>query len=91
MIIAQDIPEPATPSHAGEVMTLEEIQKHFESEWVLVGDPETTDMLELIRGTILWHSKDRDEVYRQGNKLRPRHSALLYTGRIPPEGTAIVL
>ncbi len=60
-----------------EVMSLAEIQAQFESEWVLVENPETTETLE---GKVLWHSKDRDEVYRKARELRPRHSAIFYTG-----------
>lgn len=39
---------------------------------------------------MLYHSKDRDEVYRKAISLRPARAAVLYTGAIP-EGTAIVL
>jgi hypothetical protein len=73
-----------------DVMSLTEIQNRFESEWVLLEDPETTESLEVKSGKVLWHSKDRDEVYRKARELRPRHSAILYTGRLP-EGTAVVL
>ena len=73
-----------------DVMSVEEIQAQFESEWVLVGDPETTESLEVKSGNVLWHSKDRDEVYRKARELRPKHSAILYTGTMP-EDMQIVL
>lgn len=72
------------------VLTLKQIEERFESEWVLVEDPETNDALEVQRGKVLWHSKDRDQVYRKAVELRPRRFAMLYTGKIP-EDTAIVL
>ncbi len=71
-------------------MTLTQIEKQFDSEWVLVGNPETDDALEVRSGEVLWHSQDRDEVYRKAVELRPRRFAMLYTGRMP-EGTAIIL
>jgi len=71
-------------------MTLAEIEAHFESEWVLLQDPETTEALEVKGGKVLWHSKDRDEVYRKARELRPRRSAILYTGTLP-EGAAVIL
>ena len=74
----------------GEVLTAEEIEVRFDSEWVLVGDPETDEHLKVLRGTVLWHSKDRDEMYRKAIELRPKRSAFLYTGKMP-KGTAIVL
>lgn len=73
-----------------EVMSVVEIQARFDSEWVLLEDPETSDTLEVKSGKVLWHSKDRDEVYRKARELHPKHSAILYTGKLP-EGTAIVL
>ena len=72
------------------VLTLKQIEERFESEWVLVEDPETNDALEVQSGKVRWHSKDRDEVYRKAVELRPKRFAMLYTGKIP-EDTAIVL
>ena len=47
-----------------EVLTAEEIEKKFDSEWVLVIDPQTDEFNEVQRGIVRCHSKDRDEVYR---------------------------
>ena len=73
-----------------EVVVLDDIQNRFVSEWVLLEDPETTESLEIKSGKVLWHSKDRDEVYRKARELQPVHSAILYTGTIP-EDMVIVL
>ena len=72
------------------VLTLKQIEERFESEWVLVEDPETNDALEVQSGKVLSHSKDRDEVYREAVRLRPKRFAMLYTGTFPTD-TAIVL
>ena len=72
------------------IMTLQEIQGRFDSEWVLIDDPQTNEALEIEAGHVVWHSKDRDEVYRKAIELRPKRFALLYTGRMP-EGTAIAV
>jgi hypothetical protein len=71
-------------------MTLEEMRSQFEGEWILVEEPQTNEALEVVRGKVLYHGKDRDEVYRQAVGLRPKRSAILYTGEMP-EDTAIVL
>jgi len=63
-----------------ETLSSAEIYARFESEWVLLEDPETTEGVEVRSGKVLWHSKDRDEVYRKALELRPKHSAILYTG-----------
>ncbi len=73
-----------------DVMNIAEIESTFESEWVLVEDPETNKDLEVQSGKVRYHSKDRDEVYRKAVELRPKRFAMLYTGTIP-EDTAVVL
>ena len=74
----------------GEIMTLAEIETRFDSEWVLIEDPEMDEHLEVVRGKVIWHSKDRDEVYRKDMELRPKSATYLYTGKMP-ENMAIVL
>lgn len=74
----------------GKEMTIAEIEAEFNSEWVLINEPQTNRNLEVIKGEVVWHSHDRDEVYRKAVSLRPKRSAIIYTGDIP-EGTAIVL
>ena len=71
-------------------LTIAEIHAKFDGEWILVGDPQTTPELKVESGQVLFHSKDRDEVYRQAISLRPKRFAFLYTGTMP-QGTAIVL
>lgn len=74
----------------GEKLTIDEINSRFDSEWVLLEDPEVSKQMEILGGKLLWHSKDRDEVYRKAVELRPKRSATLYTGTIP-EGTEVVV
>ncbi len=71
-------------------LTVKEMKSQFHSEWVLIEDPETDDALEVQRGRVLYHSQDRDEVYRKAVELKPRHFAMLYTGTLPKD-TAIIL
>ena len=73
-----------------EVLTIVEIESRFPSEWVLVAEPETDQLLELQKGKIAHHSKDRDEVYRRAMQLRPLRFAIVYTGTLPKDA-AIVL
>ena len=65
-----------------EVLTVEEIEARYEAEWILLEDPEVTPQLEVTRGKVLYHSKDRNEVYKKAIELRPKHSAYLYTGGV---------
>ncbi len=73
-----------------DVLAVAEIEAQFPGEWVLVEAPETNSVLDVQRGRVRHHSKDRDEVYRQAIALRPQRFAILYTGELPKD-TAIVL
>jgi L,D-peptidoglycan transpeptidase YkuD (ErfK/YbiS/YcfS/YnhG family) len=64
-----------------EIMTAEEINERFPSEWVLVEDPETEPNLTVTQGKVLWHSPNRDELYNKAVELRPKSSAILFTGK----------
>jgi hypothetical protein len=63
-------------------MTAEEINSSFDSEWVLVADPETDANLVVKRGRVIWHGKDKDELYRRMAELKPPKSAVLFTGNL---------
>jgi hypothetical protein len=73
-----------------EVLTLEQIEERFPSEWVLVADPELTESLVVLKGKVLCHSPNRDDVYRKARELRPRHSAIVYTGTLPEEAAVVL-
>src|SRR5437899_3277391 len=73
-----------------EVLTIAQIESKFDSEWVLIEDPQTDEALEVHSGTVRWHGKDREEVYRRAVEIRPKRFAIVYTGKMP-QGTAIVL
>jgi hypothetical protein len=53
-----------------EILTLGEMEVRFPSEWILVADPELDETLEVVRGRVVSHSKDRDEVYQRAIELR---------------------
>ena len=71
-------------------LTVAEIQTQFASQWVLLEAPVTNAQLEVECGTVVAHSPDRDQVYRQAAERRPARFAILFTGT-PPANAAIVL
>jgi len=73
-----------------ELLSIAEIEAKFESEWVLIEEPQTEEGLAVRGGIVRWHSKDREEVYRRAIQSRPKRFAIVYTGKMPPD-TAIVL
>src|SRR2546421_12092623 len=72
-----------------ELMTFDEMRRRFKSEWILVSDPEVDEHFHVVRGKVVFHSKDRDEVYRQIVERRFGLSAGPHTGR-KPEKSAMV-
>lgn len=73
-----------------EILTMKEIEEKFNSEWVLIGEPQTNELLEVLSGKILFHSKDRDEIHQKAMELRPKRFAVLRIGE-PPEGMEFAL
>jgi hypothetical protein len=61
------MPDPASPGRSGmdEILTMEEMRERYPGEWVLIGCTELDPEMRILRGRILAHSLDRDEVYRQ--------------------------
>jgi hypothetical protein len=72
-------------NEAVRTMTIDEINAKYDSEWVLIGDPETDEQLKVHSGQVLFHSDDRDELYRKAAELRPARSAIVFTGSIPED------
>lgn len=73
-----------------DVLTMEEIEARYTGEWVLLENPETDGGQNVVRGRLLWHSPDRDEIHRKDLEFSPRDAAVLYIGD-PPDDIAFVL
>jgi hypothetical protein len=73
-----------------EILTMAEIESRFAAEWVLLEDPQTGDELEVRSGTVRFHSRDRDEVYRKAVELHPRRFAVFYTGSLPKDAAVVL-
>jgi hypothetical protein len=63
------------------VLSKAEIYRRYPSHWILIVDPVSDKHLNLIKGKVVYHSKDRDEMYRKMLELRPSHFATLFTGK----------
>ncbi len=68
-----------------EKMTMDEIESQFDSEWVLIADPETDEQLKVLGGRVRFHSKDRGSVHRALGQLGEKHNAVLYIGEFPKD------
>ncbi len=73
-----------------EISSYSEIKQRHDGEWVLLGDIVTSKDLKILRGRVLWHSKDRNDMWRKAKELRPKRCAVLFMGR-PPKGMEFAL
>ena len=69
----------------GEVLTMEEIEKKFDGEWVLIEDVETNERLEILRGKVTYHGSDPEEVHRRAKAAKSKYIASRYIGKPDPK------
>jgi alpha-mannosidase len=74
----------------GEIISLQEMRERYRGQWVLVGYEELDDDLNVLRGEVLAHSPDKDEIYRQLMTMRGKKIAVEYLGEFP-EDLVVVL
>ncbi len=68
-----------------EILTMEEIESQFDSEWVLIEDVETDERLEVVRGKVTYHGKDKEQLHERAIKSKSDHTAALFIGRPDPK------
>ena len=64
-----------------EVLTWAEIEAAFDSEWVLIEDPEMTGSLAIIQGRVIFHSKSRAEIHETMMELPKLNHAVIFVGQ----------
>ncbi len=68
-----------------EILTMEEIEKQFDGEWVLIEDVETDEKLEILRGRVAYHGTDRNELHRRAKESKSSYIASRYIGELNPK------
>ncbi|MGA1863699.1 MAG: hypothetical protein ACMUHX_01420 [bacterium] len=71
-------------------MKKEEIFEKYKDEWILIECIRVDKNFEIIEGEILYHSKDKNDVYKKLLELKPKNYTIEYTGNIP-EDLAVML
>ena len=74
-------------------MKWQQIRSQFDNEWVLIAVKEFDENYELIEGEVLYHHKDKREVYQKMAQFQNNPQApftIEYTGKIP-EDLAVML
>lgn len=72
-----------------EVQTIDQMREAYKGEWVLVADCEDDESGQLVRGRVVAHSLDRDDVYRAMGDYSDGdgvgYLAVEYFGKIPAD------
>jgi hypothetical protein len=73
-----------------DVLTIDEINRRYPDEWVLIGDPEKDDSGRVVRGEVLCHSRDREVVYGEAGQTQCTHIATHFAGDVPHDMVRIL-
>lgn len=68
-----------------EVLTIDELKNPYPDEHLLLVDFVSDEHNQILAGRVLCHSKDAEEMWRQGIQLQPKRAAHVYTGTIPED------
>ena len=74
-----------------EVLSIEEIEKRYAPDWVLINNPQSDDNLKLLGGEVISAGKDRNELYCKATELRLTHIAVHYLGTWPDNEDMVYL
>jgi hypothetical protein len=74
------------------VISIEQINKEYNGEWVFIINCESDEDGNLLNGEVVSHSKSREEVFMEARKYKNQQSmySFRYAGKIP-EGVSILL
>jgi hypothetical protein len=73
-----------------EIMTLEEIKKNYNGQWVLIAYSETDEDLQVVKGKVIAHSTDKENIYQALELAGEQPLAIEYMGQVP-EDLAFIL
>jgi hypothetical protein len=68
-----------------EILTWEEITQKFYGEWLLIVQAELDDTLGIIRGQVIAHSPNQDEIYNSLHLRQGRDASIEYVGGVPKD------
>ncbi len=65
------------------VMELGDIYKRYKDEWLLIEYEQLDDDLNVTKGKVLAHSRDKSEILQQLVQIQGKNIAIEYTGAAP--------
>lgn len=68
-----------------EILSFEEMKKRYYGEWLLIAYTEVDQDMNVLKGEVLAHSPERDEVYNVIASRRGKAVAIEYVGDLPSD------
>jgi hypothetical protein len=72
------------------ILTIEEIQRRYDGEWVLIAHEKLDENFEILKGEVLAHALDADTIYRSLALAKGREASIEYMGKVPADFVAIL-
>ena len=69
-------------------MEIEKIRRKYKNEWLLIKVTEADEKDQPIKGQVILHSKNRDEIYEAQKNLKD-YLYVTYSGEMPKKGFAV--
>jgi hypothetical protein len=66
-------------------MKMEEIEKKYQGEWVLIEYIKLNDDLSVIEGEVIAHSVDKDLIYKEQLRHKNKKLSIEYLGTVPQD------
>lgn len=66
-----------------EILTIEQMYEHYRNEWLLIAFTEIDDDFNVLKGEVLAHSPERDDIYAAFDRREGKSVAVEYTGQVP--------
>ena len=70
---------------AAKVEEISKIKRRYPKEWLLLTNVVADQLTRPMKGRLVAHSKDRDDIYDRLTRIRARSACVEYTGKIPKD------
>ena len=67
------------------VQTLSLLKRRYPKEWLLLTDVTADELTRPVKGKLVMHSKNRDDIYDRLSRVRAKSTCVTYTGKIPKD------
>ena len=68
-----------------EILTFEEIKLRYDGQWVLIAYTETDEDLQVIKGKVIAHSANKEDIYQASEAASEQPLAIEYMGQVPED------